>query len=95
MAALTHMNCSISHVTYDADTHYPWTADDQDIIRGGKLRFLYGKMALPAGPGLGVEIDSDQMAALQENMSLVRSRDDLVDQWNPNYRRKPGQLFRF
>ncbi len=95
MAALTHMNCSISHVTYDADSHYPWTADDQDIIRGGKLPFQDGKMALPAGPGLGVEIDPNQMAVLQENMARVRSRDDLVDKWNPNYRRKPGRMFRF
>ena len=95
MAALTHMNCSISHVTYDADSHYPWTADDQDIIRGGKLPFRDGKMALPAGPGLGVEVDPNQMAKLRENMARVRSRDDLVDQWNPNYRRKAGRMFRF
>ena len=66
-----------------------------DIIRGGKLRFQDGKMALPAGPGLGVEIDSDQMAKLEENMARVESRDDLVDKWNPSYRRKPGRMFRF
>lgn len=95
MATLTHMNCAISHVTYDADTHYPWTAPDQDIIRGGKLPFRDGKVALPEAPGLGVEIDRDQMAKLKENMPHVQSRDALVDRWNPNYRRKQGQWFRF
>lgn len=95
MATLTHMNCAISHVTYDADTHYPWTAPDQDIIRGGKLPFRDGKVALPEAPGLGVEIDLDQMAKLKENMPHVQSRDALVDRWNPNYRRKQGQWFRF
>ena len=74
MATLTHMNCSISHVTYDADTHYPWTAADQDIVKGGKLRFHDGKMALPEGPGLGVEIDRDQMAKLEENVARVEYR---------------------
>jgi len=95
MATLTHMNCSISHVTYDADTHYPWTAPDQDIIKGGKLQFRDGKMALPDAPGLGVEIDRDQMAKLEENMAKVQSRDALVDRWNPKYRRKTRETFRF
>jgi glucarate dehydratase len=95
MATLTHMNCSISHVTYDADTHYPWTAADQDIVKGGKLRFRDGKMALPDGPGLGVEIDHDQMAKLEENVVRVQSRDALVDKWNPSYRRKEPGMFRF
>jgi len=95
MATLTHMNCSISHVGYDADTHYPWTAPDQDIIQGGKWQFQDGKMALPDSPGLGVEIDRDQMAKLEENMTKVASRDALVDRWNPNYRRKTPEAFRF
>jgi len=28
-------------------------------------------------------------------MARVQSRDALVDRWNPNYRRKTGETFRF
>lgn len=85
MATMTHMNCAISRVTYDADSHYPWTTDD--IIRGGKLEFKDGKMALPEGPGLGVEIEPDRMAALKENMSRAKTRHDLLAKWDPKYPR--------
>jgi glucarate dehydratase len=83
MATMTHMNCAISRVTYDADTHYPWTS--QDIIKGPKLQFKGGKMALPEAPGLGVEIDPDKMAALKENVARVKTRHDLLAIWDPQY----------
>jgi glucarate dehydratase len=83
MAIMTHMNCAISRVNYHADSHYPWTT--QDIIKGGMLQFKDGKMRLPDGPGLGVEIDPDKMAALKENMQRVKTRHDLLKKWDPKY----------
>jgi glucarate dehydratase len=83
MATMTHMNCAISRVGYDADTHYPWTS--QDIIKGQKLQFKGGKMALPEAPGLGVEIDPDKMAALKENVTRVKTRHDLLAKWDAQY----------
>jgi glucarate dehydratase len=83
MATMTHMNCAISRVGYDADTHYPWTS--LDIIKGGKLQFKGGKMALPEAPGLGVEIDSDKMAALKENVPRVKTRHDMLAKWDAQY----------
>ena len=83
MATQVHMACAISHITYDVDSHYPWTT--QDIIRGDKLEFREGKMALPEAPGLGVEIDPDKKAALAENVSRAKPRHDLLYQWDPNY----------
>lgn len=83
MAIMTHMNCAISRVTYDADTHYPWTTED--IIKGPMLEFKDGKMPLPEGPGLGVEIDQDKMARLVENMQRFRTRGELLKKWDKNY----------
>ena len=81
MAAMTHMNCAISRVAYDADTHYPWTTDD--VIKGPKLAFKDGMMALPDAPGLGVEIDPDKLAQLKDNVARTRSREDLLKLWDP------------
>jgi glucarate dehydratase len=83
MAMMTHMNCAISRVNYHADTHYPWTT--QDIIKGPMLQFKDGKMPLPNGPGLGVEIDPDKMAALKENVQRIKTRHELLKKWDPKY----------
>jgi glucarate dehydratase len=83
MATMTHMNCAISRVGYDADTHYPWTTED--VIKGPMLSFKDGQMALPEGPGLGVEIDPDKLARLKENVVRVASRDALLKKWEPSF----------
>ncbi len=83
MAAMTHMNCAISRVAYHADSHYPWTT--QDIIKGPMLQFKDGMMALPEAPGLGVEIDTDKMAALKENVKRMTNRHELLRKWDPKY----------
>ncbi len=83
MAMMTHMNCAISRIDYHADSHYPWTT--QDIIKGPMLQFKDGKMALPDGPGLGVEIDPDKFAALRENVARAGTRHELLRKWDPTY----------
>jgi glucarate dehydratase len=83
MAMMTHMNCAISRVKYHADTHYPWTT--QDIIKGPMLQFNEGRMRLPDGPGLGVEIDRDKLAALKENVQRLKTRHELLSKWDPKY----------
>jgi glucarate dehydratase len=81
MAAMTHMNAAISRVGFDADTHYVWTTDD--VIRGPKLAFKDGALAVPEGPGLGVELDRDKLEALAANVARVKDRRDLLRKWNP------------
>lgn len=83
MAAMAHLNCAISRLGFDADTHYPWTT--QDVIRGPKLEFKDGTMAPPPGPGLGVEIDPDKLAQLRENVAKSEDRVDLFKKWNPEH----------
>jgi glucarate dehydratase len=94
MAAMTHLNAALSQVAFDADTHYPWTAED--VIQGPKLAFKEGKMAVPEGPGLGVEIDRDKLARLVENVARVRDRKDLLEKWSPGYpNARPGSRVRW
>lgn len=70
LAAMVHVAAATPNLTYDCDTHYPWTS--HDIIKGGKLPFDKGTIKVPDGPGLGVEIDPD---ALAEFHDFYRSQD--------------------
>ncbi len=62
MAAMIHLAASIPELTLASDTHYPWLIDAADVIEGPKLAIAAGRMAVPAGPGLGVTLDRDKLA---------------------------------
>jgi len=94
MAAMTHMNCAVSRVSFDADTHYPWTS--RDVIKGTLPPFKEGVMKLPEGPGLGVEVDADKLAGLAENVARMKDRKELLEKWQPGYpNARPGSRVRF
>ena len=78
MAAMIHLAASIPELTLASDTHYPWLVDGTDIIEGPKLTIQGGKMAIPAGPGLGVTLDHDKLARAHETYVKcgMRGRDD-------------------
>jgi glucarate dehydratase len=78
MAAMIHLAASLPQLTYASDTHYPWLVDKAEIIAGGKLPIRGGKMPLPKSPGLGVELDRDQLARAHEiyRRSGMKQRDD-------------------
>jgi glucarate dehydratase len=61
LAAMTHVAAATPHLTHACDTHYPWTAHD-DVVAPGALAFRDGAVAVPEGPGLGVELDPDRLA---------------------------------
>jgi len=89
LAAMVHVAAATPNLTYDCDTHYPWTS--HDIIKGGKLQFHKGSIKVPTGPGLGVEIDYD---ALEEFHGLylaqnLRDREDTDEmrKYIPDYER--------
>lgn len=67
-AAMVHACAITPELAFAADTHYPWTDTDGDIIKGGKLQFHDGLMDVPDGPGLGVEIDEDALAERREQL---------------------------
>ncbi|MFB4319562.1 glucarate dehydratase family protein [Actinomadura sp. 21ATH] len=78
LAAMTHLAAASPGLTYACDTHWPWKGADEDVIEAGTLAFEDGALAVPAGPGLGVRLDRDRLAALHEQYVRcgVRDRDD-------------------
>lgn len=76
LAAMTHLGAAIRNLGYACDTHYPWNSDD-DVIKNGPLEFTGGTLAIPDGPGLGVELDHDKLAARHEDfIASGRSKRD-------------------
>jgi glucarate dehydratase len=77
LAAMTHLAAATPNLTYACDTHWPWIDPNEDVIQQ-PLRFVEGAVAVPRGPGLGVELDRDSLARLHERYlrSDIRSRDD-------------------
>jgi glucarate dehydratase len=78
LAAMVHLAAATPNLTYACDTHYPWKTED--VIADGVLSFSEGSVAVPTGPGLGVSLDRDRLAALHEQYLTcgVRRREDTV-----------------
>ena len=64
LAAMTHLAAAVPNLTYACDTHYPWQWEE--VIVGGKLQFEDGTLAVPAGPGLGVELDHAELERMHQ-----------------------------
>ena len=79
MAAMIHLGAALPNFDYDLDTHYPW--QNEDIIRGGKIPIEDGSAAIPQGPGLGVEIDENQLQKLHQNYIQcgIKERNDELE----------------
>lgn len=79
MAAMTHLGSVVPNMLVACDTHYPWLTDD--VLAGGSFRFEHGSLALPSGPGLGVELNDDLVAAYHDNYQrgVARQRDDTAE----------------
>ncbi|MFG1702314.1 glucarate dehydratase family protein [Nonomuraea sp. M3C6] len=77
LAAMTHLAAATPNLTFACDTHTPWQ-DGQDVVVPGALRFVDGAVPVPAGPGLGVELDRDALASMNEQYEKcgIVARDD-------------------
>jgi glucarate dehydratase len=64
LATMLHLGAALPNLGFAADAHYHHLTDD--IIKGGKMVYRDGKIALPKGPGLGVELDRDKLAEYAE-----------------------------
>ena len=91
-AAMLHACAATPELGYAADTHYPWTDTDGDVIKGGKLQFRDGFLDVPDAPGLGVEIDEAALAARHEDFldMKVDNRARLVERVDPEAKGRPG-----
>ncbi|MBB5778378.1 glucarate dehydratase family protein [Nonomuraea jabiensis] len=77
LAAMTHLAAATPNLTFACDTHTPWQ-DGQDVVAPGVLRFVNGAVPVPTGPGLGVELDRDALAVMNEQYEKcgISARDD-------------------
>jgi len=79
LMAMSHVAAAVPNLSYACDTHYPWQEADEEVIQGGKLPIRNGCVSITRAPGLGVELDRDQLAKLHD-LYLgcgIRSRDDV------------------
>jgi glucarate dehydratase len=78
MAAMIHVGALIPQLTHPSDTHYPWLPDGADVIAGPNLSIRNGRMAVPTGAGVGVELDRDKVARAHQVYVKcgMRGRDD-------------------
>ena len=88
MAAMVHLGAALPRMPYALDTHYPWQSEE--IIMGGRFKFEQGAVAVPQGPGLGIELDKKALERLHQNYLRcgLTKRDDEVEmrKLNPDWR---------
>jgi glucarate dehydratase len=92
LMAMTHVAAASPHLTYACDTHYPWQTAQDEVVVGGRIPFHDGAVRIPDKPGLGVELDYDQLARGCERYRKIpyRKRDDEAEMRrhvDPNWKR--------
>jgi glucarate dehydratase len=93
LMAMAHVAAATPHLTYACDTHYPWQSEKDEVVAGGRVPIVDGCVAIGDKPGLGVELDYDQLARGRERFEKCpyRKRDDeaeMREHVDPNWRRK-------
>ena len=78
LMAMTHAAAAIPNLTYACDTHYPW--QEEEVIKGGRIKFEQGAVRVPTAPGLGVELDPAKLVELHQQYPAcgIRNRNDLA-----------------
>lgn len=78
LMAMTHAAAACPNLAYACDTHYPWQSAKDEVAAGGRIRFVNGCVRIPDKPGLGVDLDYDQLARGRERYAKIpfRKRDD-------------------
>ncbi|MBF7141231.1 MULTISPECIES: glucarate dehydratase family protein [Pseudomonas] len=90
LMAMTHVAAATPNLGYACDTHYPWQEPDEEVIKGGKVVIEDGCVAITRAPGLGVELDADQLAKLHDQFlgCGIRQRDDVrqMQRYKPEWK---------
>ncbi|MFI5688532.1 glucarate dehydratase family protein [Streptomyces sp. NPDC051636] len=77
LAAMTHVASTVPDLHHACDSHYPWQSED---VLTERPAFEGGKVVVSDAPGLGVELDRDELARLHrrwaEDDGTLRDRDD-------------------
>ena len=64
LATMLHLGATVPNLTFAADAHYHHLTDD--ILKGGKMKYVDGKLSVPKGNGLGVELDREKLQRYAE-----------------------------
>jgi glucarate dehydratase len=59
LATMLHLGALLPNLRFAADAHYHHLTDD--IIVGGKMRYVDGAISVPRAPGLGVSLDREKV----------------------------------
>ena len=92
LMTMAHAAAVCPALTYACDTHYPWQTEKDEIVLGGRIKFVEGAVVIPDKPGLGIELDYDQIARGRERYNKLpyRKRDDEAEMRahvDPNWKR--------
>jgi glucarate dehydratase len=92
LMAMAHAAAATPQLTFACDTHYPWQSEQDEVVAGGRIHFANGAVRIPQKPGLGVELDYDQLERGRERYAkcAYRKRDDEVEMKkhvDPNWKR--------
>jgi glucarate dehydratase len=92
LMAMAHVAAATPHLTYACDTHYPWQSARDEVVLGGRVPIVEGCVHITDKPGLGVELDHDQLARGRERFAkcAYRKRDDEAEMRrhvDPNWKR--------
>lgn len=64
LATMLHLGAALPNLSFAADAHYHHLTDD--IIEGGKMKYVNGAIAVPQGPGLGITLDKTKVQRYNE-----------------------------
>jgi glucarate dehydratase len=80
LATMLHLGALLPNFKFAGDAHYHHLRDD--VIAGGLMQYVDGTIAVPTGPGLGVQLDRER---LQHYNDMFR------EQGGYPYDRDPGR----
>jgi glucarate dehydratase len=92
LLTMAHAAAAAPLLSHACDTHYPWQTNVDEVVVGGRVRFVNGAVPIPDKPGLGVDLDYDQLARGRERYQKLpyRKRDDEAEMRkhvDPNWKR--------
>ncbi len=82
LAAMLHTAATIPTMSFAGDAHYHYLEDD--IIVGGRMSYENGTIAVPTGPGLGIELDEEKMRRYEK---LFEEKGDYYARFHQDPRR--------
>jgi glucarate dehydratase len=92
LMVMAHAAAASPHLTHACDTHYPWQTEVDEVVSGGRVPIRDGMVRITDRPGLGVDLDYDQLARGVERYHKLtyRKRDDEAEMRkhvDPNWKR--------